>query len=171
MRVTVLIIGLLLGAIMFLQTFLVNVLGQAGNDENVEQAAAVGVFMSLLWLIACAFVVPLPMVSVVLFVAASIFGFAASGEFPDLGIWGGVSAALGVLSFLGWRGKRKERRTFMLEKARQDERDARMETLLQQQARTQQAASQFPCPSCGGMNGTGTRFCGGCGTALGAPTA
>lgn len=122
MRVTVLIIGLLLGTVMFLQTFLVNVLGQAGNDENIEQSAAVGIFMSLLWLIACAFVLPLPMVSVVLFVIASIFGFAASGEFPDLGIWAGVSGALAVLSFLGWRGKRKERRTFTLEKARQDER-------------------------------------------------
>lgn len=140
MRVTVLIIGLLLGAVMFLQTFLVNVLGQAGNDENIEQAAAVGVFMSLLWLVACAFVLPVPVVSVVLFAIASIFGFAASGEFPDLGIWGGVSMGLAVLSLLGWRGKRNDRRTVELDKARQDERDARMETLLQQQAGIQQAS-------------------------------
>lgn len=166
MRVTVLIIGLVLGVIMFLQTFLVNVLGQAGQDEASEQSGAVGLGMAFLWLIACGFVIPLPMVSVILFVLAGLLGFAASGDFPDLAIWGGVSLALAALSLLGWRGKRKERRVFNLEKRRNEERDGRMEQLLQQRAESTQGGGHIACPSCQGANPPGTRFCGICGTAL-----
>lgn len=97
MRVTVLIAGLLLGAIMFLQTFLVSALGSAAQDQRSEQAGSIGLMMAFLWLIACAFVMPLPMVSVVLFVVAGLLGFAYSGDFSDLAIWSGISLALAVL--------------------------------------------------------------------------
>lgn len=166
MRVTVLIIGLLLGAVMFVQTFLVNLLGQAGDQQGVEQAGAVGLMMSLLWLIACAFVLPLPFVSVVMFLISGVVGFASSAEFPDLAVWGGISLVLAALSFFGWLGKRKERRQFKIERARQEERDARMETILHQQSRT--VAPETICPSCNRTNAAGTRFCGNCGTALSA---
>lgn len=107
MRVTVLIIGLLLGAVMFVQTFLVNLLGQAGDQQGVEQAGAVGLMMSLLWLIACAFVLPLPFVSVVMFLISGVVGFASSAEFPDLAVWGGISLVLAALSFfwMAWQAK------------------------------------------------------------------
>lgn len=166
MRLAVLIIGLLLGLLMFLQTFLVNVLSQAGNNEAAEQAAAVGILMSILWLAACAFVLPFPFVSVVLFVIAGLLGFAMSGEFTDLGIWGGISLFLAVLSFLGWLGKRRERRQFKVERERQAGRDTRMEALLEQRAQAQTSMGQVTCPSCGRTNPAGTRFCGNCGTAL-----
>jgi len=107
MRIAVLILGLLLGAVMFLQTFLANVLGSATDDEGVTTAASVGLFMALLWLVACALVIPAPLVAVGIFVLAGILGFAASGEFPDLAVWGGVSIVLAFFSFLGWRGKRR----------------------------------------------------------------
>ncbi len=151
---------------MFLQTFLVSALSQATDDSSSGQAAAAGLMMSLLWLVACAFVLPLPMVSIVLFVLASILGFASSGEFPDLGIWGGISLVLAALSLFGWIGKRKERRRFKLEKVRQEERDRRMEQLLLQQVQTQQTSSTFPCPSCQRLNPSNVRFCGNCGAAL-----
>lgn len=163
MRVAVLIIGLLLGAVMFVQTFLVNVLGQAGQDENVEQAGAIGVFMCLLWLIACAVVLSFPFVSTVLFVVAALLGFAMGGEFPDLAIWGGISLILAVMSFLGWLGKRKERRKFAVERARQEERDGQLQQLLLQRA---QPDNRILCPSCNASNLASTRFCGNCGTAL-----
>ncbi len=168
MRVTVLILSLLLGAIMFFQTFLGYVLGSAGNDEGIAGAGAVGLLMSLLWLVAAAFVLPLPMVSVILFVVAGIFGFAASGDFPDLAVWGGISLVLAVLSLLGWRGKRKERRERAAELTRQQERDNRMEQLLTQQ-RNQPAFNPVigaACPACGHLNPNGTRFCGNCGQTL-----
>jgi len=177
MRHAVLIIGLLLGALMFFQTFLISVLSDVADDETGGQAAAVGLLMAFLWLIACGLVLPVPMVSVVLFVLAGIFGFANSGEFPDLGIWGGISLVLAVMSFLGWRGKRKEKREGAAERLRQFNRDERLETLLQQQ-QAQLSAIQptqapvakvtFPnfCTSCGTRNEPGARFCAECGTSL-----
>lgn len=171
MRLTVLIAGLLLGAIMFLQTFLVSALGSATQDQGSEQAGSIGVMMAFLWLIACAFVMPLPMVSVVVFAIAGLLGFASSGDFSDLAIWGGISLVLAVLSFLGWLGKRKERRQFKVERDQQAARDARLEALLQQQASGQQQAERSTtCPSCGHHNRVGTRFCGDCGMALTAHT-
>jgi hypothetical protein len=174
MRVTVLILSLLLGAIMFIQTTLVAGLGSAANDEGTAQSGSVGLFMSLLWLVAAALVLPLPMVSVILFALAGVLGFAASGDFPDLAIWGGISLALALLSFFGWRGKRKERRERTAEQLRQRERDDRMEAMLRQQGQAQSLSGPTPvlgrpCPACGAPNPVGTRFCGNCGAAQPAP--
>lgn len=134
MRIAVLILGLLLGLLMFLQTLLVYGLSDALNDEASAQASAIGVVMALLWLVACAFVLPFPLVSVVAFAIAGLFGFAASGEFPDLAIWGGVSVVLAVMSIFGWRGKRKHDREVRAEKARQAERDAMLAQMVQRPA-------------------------------------
>lgn len=90
--------------------------------------------MALLWLIACAFVLPLPMVSIVLFAFAGILGFAEAGEFPDLGMWGGISLALALLSFFGWRGKRKEARERREELARQANHDKMLEDMMRRQS-------------------------------------
>lgn len=134
MRIAVLILGLLLGLLMFLQTLLVYGLSDAINDEASAQASAIGVVMALLWLVACAFVLPFPLVSVVAFAIAGLFGFAASGEFPDLAIWGSVSVVLAVMSIFGWRGKRKQDREVRAEKARQAERDAMLAQMVQRPA-------------------------------------
>lgn len=134
MRIAVLILGLLLGLLMFLQTLFVYGLSDALNDEASAQASAIGVVMALLWLVACAFVLPFPLVSVVAFAIAGLFGFAASGEFPDLAIWGGVSVVLAVMSIFGWRGKRKQDREVRAEKARQAERDAMLAQMVQRPA-------------------------------------
>lgn len=87
------------------------------NDEDTGTAAAVGVLMALIWIFGCALVIPLPRVAMILFALAGVFGFAASGNFPDLAFWGGVSFVLALFSLLGWRGKRKTDR-------REEERDA-----------------------------------------------
>lgn len=134
MRIAVLILGLLLGLLMFLQTLFVYGLSDALNDEASAQASAIGVVMALLWLVACAFVLPFPLVSVVAFAIAGLFGFAASGEFPDLAIWGSVSVVLAVMSIFGWRGKRKQDREVRAEKARQAERDAMLAQMVQRPA-------------------------------------
>ena len=134
MRIAVLILGLLLGLLMFLQTLFVYGLSDALNAEASAQASAIGVMMALLWLVACAFVLPFPLVSVVAFAIAGLFGFAASGEFPDLAIWGGISVVLAVMSIFGWRGKRKQDREARAEKARQAERDAMLAQMVQRPA-------------------------------------
>lgn len=165
MRLVVLIIGLLLGLLMFLQTFLVNVLGQAARDKATEQAGTVGVAAAVLWLLACAFVMPWPLVSVGSFFLAASLSFSVSGDFPDQLYCGIVALILAAFSFLGWRGKVQDRRTKAAEQARQAERDARYEALLTAQAYQRQDA---PCPACGQLNPAGVRFCGRCGTKLGA---
>lgn len=106
MRLVVLIIGLLLGLLMFLQTFLVNVLGQAARDKATEQAGAVGVAAALLWLLACAFVMPWPLVSVGSFLLAASLSFSVSGDFPDQLYWGHRGAHLGcvLVPWLAWEG-------------------------------------------------------------------
>ncbi len=130
MRITVLILGLLLGALMFVQTFLVSSLSQVADDADSELAASSGLFMAFLWLVACAFVIPLPLVSVPLFLVAGCLGFLSAGDFSDLGVWGAISVALAVLSFFGWRGKRKADNARKVEAERQADRDRMLEEAL-----------------------------------------
>lgn len=108
MRIAVLILTLVLGTIMFFQTFLVASLSGVVGDEATSGAGAIGLLMALLWLVAAALVIPLPLISSIIFVIAGLLGFAVSANFPDLGMWGGASLILAVLSFFGWRGKRRQ---------------------------------------------------------------
>lgn len=182
MRIAVLIIGLLLGLLMFLQTVLVYAGASATEQDDLAGAAAGGVFMAFLWLVACALVLPFPVASVVLFALAGLIGFAAgaSSDFADLPVWGGISFVLAVMAFFGWRGKRAATREVREERQRQIARDERMETLLRQQrdqvrypspnapvmsAATTVASNQNFCTSCGARNEPGSRFCAECGTA------
>lgn len=172
MRLAVLIIGLLLGLLMFIQTVLVGALSSAGGSDANAQAAASGFLAAILWLIACAFVIPFPLVSVVAFAIAALFSFgaAARSDYEDQYIWGIVALILMSLSFLGWMGKRRERRTAKAEKLAQADRDARYEQLLvrQQTQSREQAVPGVVCHACGTVSPTGTRFCGNCGANLAA---
>lgn len=168
MRIATLIIGLLLGLMLFIQSFTVGMFSEtAVVDDTTSTAGAAGLMMALLWLLACALVIPLPQVSFPIFLVSAIIGLTVpTGEFGDLRFHGAAAILLTVLAFFGWRGKRKERRTFKLEKARQEERDARMEQLLRQQVQAQQSSAQFPCPTCQRLNPVNVRYCGNCGTPL-----
>ncbi len=171
MRIAVLIIGLLLGIIMFVQTVIVYGLGSAVDDEASATAAAGGIFMSLLWLAACAFVLPFPMISVACFAIAALIGFGLSADFPDLAVWGGISVILAILSLLGWFGKRRDRRRERIKEQAQAERDARYEALLSAQHRqpNEQTQAALACPACGRQNAPGTKFCAECGARVSSP--
>ncbi|HEU0114608.1 MAG TPA: hypothetical protein VFQ80_08025, partial [Thermomicrobiales bacterium] len=112
MRIATLILGLVLGAFLFVQTFLVYALSGAANDQATSDAGAVGLLMALLWLVACALAIPLPQVSTGIFALAALFGLTAgaSSKFSDLTIWGVASLLLAAFSFFGWIGKRKSAR-------------------------------------------------------------
>ena len=107
MRILVMIIGLILGSVLFLQSLLGTALFNMAEDEGGTASISMGLLVALVWLVACALVIPLPRVATGLFVVGALLAFAASGDFPDLAIWGGVSLFLAVLSFFGWRGKRR----------------------------------------------------------------
>lgn len=165
MRKTVLILGLALGFIMFIQAFIVYGLFSAAGDENNASAAAAGLLVVILWVLACAFVIPLPLVSTFAFVLAGLLAVLVGGQsdYTDMWFWGSVGLFLALLSFFGWHGKVKDRREKARETAAQAERDARYEALL---TNKESQNAGVPCHSCGNMNPAGTRYCGNCGSAL-----
>ena len=158
MRIAVLILGLVLGVIMFFQTFLVTSLsGLSKTPGATYSAGSIGLVMAVLWLIAVALVIPVPLISVAAFVLAGILGYANSAHFPDLAVWGGASIILAVLSLIGWFTKR--RGTRRQEAQRHSELVASV---------SRPAPASVSCPSCGTWNTQGTKFCSECGTSLSA---
>lgn len=123
MRVAVLIIGVVLVLLLFPLTYLFYELSRGVGDESSERAAAIGMVMLAMWLIACGFVLSRPLVSAAVFVLAGLLGFAMGGGFPILDPWVGpaISIALAMLSYVA-RGGKKERRRLTIERARPDER-------------------------------------------------
>lgn len=109
MRIAVLIIGIVLSVVMAVQTFLVYALGNVGNDADASGGGAVGLLVAFLMLVAAAFAMGVPLVSVILFLLGGVLALliGASSGFPDLSIWGVVSLILAAMAFVGWRGKRR----------------------------------------------------------------
>src|SRR4051794_14869328 len=111
MRIAVLILGLILGVIMFFETLLASGISGATDDRVTGNAGTAGLAMAFLWLVAVALVIPLPLASVAAFVIAGIVGLTtATGIYKDLAVWGGVSLVLAFLSLIGWWGKRRGER-------------------------------------------------------------
>lgn len=171
MRIAVLVLGLLLGLLMFFQTFLVYSLSGATSQKETTEAGAVGLFMALLWLLACALVIPIPLVSTVVFVIAGLLGFAAasSSDFSDLSIWGVASLILAALSFVGWIGKRRgerkaeQRHQELLSAAR----GGSLPSLSIAQPLMASPAASNSAPGSGGVvqsHSSGGKFCTVCGT-------
>lgn len=155
MRIATLIIGLVLTVGLFFQSLTVSVLSDAVNTEDDGADGALGVGISVIWLVACALVIPWPLVSMFLFGFGGVLGLAggASTEFSDLTVWGIISFILALFSFLGWRGKKKQR----AEEAARDEQlqqslaaqqymAAQLQYLQQQNAYNQQYPQQQAPP-------------------------
>lgn len=166
MRIAVLVIGLLLGLLLFVQTFLVYVLGSAGSDTSLAGAGAAGLLVALLWLLASAFVIGVPLLSTIVFGVAGFIALAASSgsEFSDLQIWGAASFVLAALSFVGLLTKRRGAR---VAERKLQERDARLAASIRESISTtnlnQIPASARFCPECGSSQSTSSRFCQDCG--------
>ena len=109
MRIATMILSLILMLIVGAQSCAVSVGDAALETKSAEQGGPIGILMALLFLVGGAFVLVFPLVSLVSFVLAGIFGLAAGSttSFSDLTLWGIVSLVLAVLSFFGWREKRR----------------------------------------------------------------
>lgn len=129
MRVATAIISILMSIFVFLQTMLVGGLSDAVGDEASSTAAALGLLGGLLWLVGGALVFAFPAISMVLYVIATLVFFGGAANFSDLGVYGGISIAFAIMSFLGWRGKKKADK-------KKDEQDALMKQFLEQQTAT-----------------------------------
>jgi hypothetical protein len=113
MRIAAFILGILVSAIMGLQSCAVFGLGGLASsldktDTAVRQSAgggAVGLFATVLSLIAMAFVLGVPMVATVIYVLAALIAFAASSSFPDMKVWAVAMLILAAMTFFSRRKK------------------------------------------------------------------
>ncbi len=131
MRIAVLIISLLLGLLLFVQSIIVYTSGNLSKAEDLAGGGAIGLVAALLWLLGGALVIAFPAVSAGIFTLAgllSLLGGAAG--FTDLYGWAVVAFVLAVMSWFGHRGKKATRRAELAERQRQLDRDARLEALL-----------------------------------------
>lgn len=110
MRTATLIISLFAMCLIFLQSCTVGVGGEMMGDESTSEEGAMGILVAFLYLVGGAFAIGVPWISLVSFSFAALFGFAvaATGEFSDLGIWGGLAVILALLSYYGVREKKRE---------------------------------------------------------------
>jgi hypothetical protein len=110
MRIAVTIIGLILMVIETMQSCTIYALQNILNNPPEINGGAAGLVVGFLFLLGSAFAIGLPWASTVLFALAALIGFGAvnAGKFPDLAVWGGVGAALAVMSLFGAVGRRRE---------------------------------------------------------------
>lgn len=111
MRIAVMVLSLGLVLVVGFQSCAATVGGNMGNDESTAVAGAMGFFVVLLFLIAGAFALSFPIVSLVTFLIAGTIAIAAglSSDFSDLAVWGFVALVLAVMSYFGHREKQRKR--------------------------------------------------------------
>jgi hypothetical protein len=183
MRIAVLIIGLMLSAWMFLEGFILAFLDTnnalAADDADAAGLAGGGIVVAMIGALAAALAISYPLATTILLMLAGTISLGIAGAgYGNHWLYGIVLLVLAVLSFFGWRGKRKAGREMAAERQRQLERDERMESLIRDQ-RSQLGAAPGPlpvsgaaparqnfCTSCGARNELGSRFCAECGTAI-----
>ena len=102
MRIAVMVLSLGLMLIIGFQSCAATIGGNMGKNEATANAGAMGFVVVFLFLIAGAFALSFPIVSLVSFLLAGTIAIAAglSSEFADLAIWGFVALGLAVMSFL-----------------------------------------------------------------------
>lgn len=112
MRIAVLIIGLILMVLVGMQSCAVMVGGEITSDTDTSEGGAVGILVAFLFLLGSALVMGFPRVSMVLFILASLLGFAAGSttDFSDMIFWGVVGAGLAIMSFFGSRELAKKKK-------------------------------------------------------------
>lgn len=172
MRVSVLVIGLLIGFLLVSQSASIRIFDET---PSVVVVGGVGLVMALLWLLASALVIPFPMVSGLLFGLTIPLGLIVpSGDFADLRFPGIMAIVLAGMSFLGWRAKQEQDREEEDELRRQRDRDIFLNMVMHQQHQAQREIREGQihttdgvfCTTCGVQAGIRARFCGDCGTSL-----
>jgi hypothetical protein len=115
MRVAALILSIVVFGVMALQSCSIMLLGSVAQSLGSEQGAqdavagAGGVFVSIVTLVALAFVWGLPFVAMILYLLGALFAFGtATMGFPDMQIWGYILIVLSIFAFFGWREKRRK---------------------------------------------------------------
>ena len=74
-----------------------------GEVSGAAQPGAVGLFVTILFLLGGAFSFGVPKVALFIFPVAALLAFLVSSEFPDMKFWGGVAIMLTIMSYFGNR--------------------------------------------------------------------
>lgn len=108
-RIATTVVALVLMLVIGLQSCAVYAGGSVLKEDATAQGGALGILLTLLFLVGGAFALGLPTVSLVVFVLAGLLGLLGglTSGFPDLTIWGVVALVLAVLSYFGRREKRR----------------------------------------------------------------
>lgn len=99
------IISLFLTLIVGLQSCTLFAGGGLIKDHSLSGGGAMGILVTLLFIIGAAFAMGVPRVSMVAFFAAGLIGLSvgSSGAFDDMTIWGVVALILCAMSYFGSR--------------------------------------------------------------------
>lgn len=83
--------------------------GALSNDESLSGGGAIGMFVAFLFLIAGAFAMSFPVVSLCVFVLCFVMSLAVgvASDYSDMLFWAFVSLALSTMSFFGMREKKR----------------------------------------------------------------
>lgn len=109
MRIAALILTLILGAVVTVQSCAIYALGNVAQAKESIGGGALGLAVAIAWLVGAAFVIGAPTVALIAYLVGGLFALmAASTGFSDMGIWAIASLVLAALAFLGRREKRKK---------------------------------------------------------------
>ena len=107
MRIAVLILGLAFSLFSGLQSCALHVGGRLSDSPATAGAGAVGIAISLLFLLGSALVIAVPRAAQVCFIIAAVIALLNRAAFPDLMIWGVIAIALSLMSYYGHRELKK----------------------------------------------------------------
>lgn len=108
MRIAVLILALCLTLFVGLQSCALTIAGGVAGQDEVVEAAGIGMSVAVLFAAGAAFVTAFPILSAAIFGFAAVLAFSFTGEFDDLSTWGTVAVGLAVMSFSGHHELKKK---------------------------------------------------------------
>jgi hypothetical protein len=110
MRIAVMIIALAVSLILLLQSCAVGVGGSLQGTESLKEGAAIGVMLAFCYIVGAAFVIKLPIISIVVFAFGAVIAISTgyNSGFTDLKVWGWLAAIFAVLSYFGHREKKRK---------------------------------------------------------------
>lgn len=163
MRLAAAIISLVLMVLILLQSCAAGIGSQIASTQAEHDAFSNGGYTGLLvafcYLFGGALVIGFPRAAMLIFLGGGAAGIAggSSTAFKDLWFWGIVAFLLAGMSFLGWRGKRREAIKRQAMAVTPDPR------FLPAGASHSGGPTTSTCRVCGAANPASSHFCSSCG--------
>jgi len=153
MRLAVIIIGIALACLIFFQGCTYSIGADAGSDES--SAAGVLILVAFTYIVGAGLVTAWPLAAAIVFALSGLLaiGGATSTTASDQWIWMVIAFALSAMSFIGWRGKKRQDAQTSMERA----------TTQRAMAVLAAQGQGVTCPRCGAVAPVNVRFCPNCG--------